>query len=82
MDNASIKLELLERLASIRDENLIRQIVDLLRKSFPQAMEKDEDFTDEEIAELEAQRVDHMSGKTASYSADESIRMMRDGFKG
>ncbi len=82
MDNAAIKLELLERLASIRDENMIRQIVDLLKKSFPQAMEEDEDFTDEEIAELEAQRADHLSGKTKSYTAEESIRMMREGFKG
>jgi hypothetical protein len=82
MDNAAIKLELLERLASIRDENLIRQIVDLLKRSFPQAMEADEDFTEEEIAELEAQRTDHLNGKTASYTADESIRMMREGFKG
>lgn len=82
MDNAAIKLELLERLASIRDENLIKQIVDLLKKSFPQAMVADEDFTDEEIAELEAQRADHLNGKTASYSADGSIRMMREGLKG
>lgn len=81
MDNAAIKLELLERLASIRDENLIRQIVDLLKRSFPQAMEVDEDFTDAETAELEAQRADHLNGKTASYTADESIRMMREGFK-
>jgi hypothetical protein len=77
MENAAIKLELLERLASIQDENMIRQIVDLLKKSFPQAME--EDFTEEEIAELEAQRSDHLSGKTQSYTAEESIRMIREG---
>lgn len=81
MENAALKLELLERLASIRDENMIRQIVDLLKKSFPQAMEEHEDFTDEEIAELEAQRADHLSGKTKSYTAEGSIRMMREGSK-
>jgi hypothetical protein len=82
MDPAAIKLELLERLASIRDENVIRQMVELLKKSFPQAMQGDDDFTEEEITELEAQRADHLSGKSASYSADESIRMMREGFNG
>ncbi len=82
MDNAAVKLELLERLASIRDENVIRQIMDLLKKTFPQAMEEDQDLTDEEIAELEAQRADHHNGRTKSYTADESIRMMREGFKG
>jgi hypothetical protein len=82
MDNAAIKLELLERLASIRDENTIRQIAELLKKSFPQAMEQEKDFTDEEIAELETQRADHMSGRTRSFTAEESIRMMREGFKG
>ena len=82
MDNAAIKLELLERLAGIRDENLIKRIVDLLKEKFPQAMEAHEDFTDEEITELEAQRADHLNGKTASYTADESIRMMREGFNG
>ncbi|HQV51290.1 MAG: hypothetical protein IPI00_15875 [Flavobacteriales bacterium] len=72
----------MERLADIRDENMIKQIVDLLKKTFPQAMEQDEDFTDKEIAELEAQRTDHLSGKTKSYTAEESIRMIREGFKG
>lgn len=82
MDPSAIKLELLERLVSIRDENVIRQMVELLKKSFPQAMNADDDFTEEEIAELEAQRADHLSGKTVSYSPEDSIRMMREGFNG
>lgn len=82
MDNAAIKLELLERLASIKDEDVIRRIMELLKKTFPQAMEEDPDFSDEELTELEAQRADHLSGKSKSYTAEESIRMMREGFKG
>lgn len=81
MENAAIKLELLERLASIRDENMIRQIMDLLKKSFPEAMEEDEDFTDEEVAELDTQRADRISGKVKFISEEESIRMIRTGRK-
>ena len=82
MDSAAIKLELLERLAGIRDEHMIKQIADLLKKTFPQAMQQEEEFTEEEIAELEAQHADHLSGKIKSYTAEESIRMIREGFKG
>ncbi len=39
-------------------------------------------FTEDEITELEIQRADHLTGRSKSYSADESIRMVREGFKG
>lgn len=82
MDSGAIKLELLERLASIRDEAIIQQMAAMLKKAFPQVMEEGPDFTDEEIAELDQQRADHLSGKSKSYTAEESIRTIREGFKG
>lgn len=81
MDTASIKLELLERLVNVRDERLIVQITELLKKSFPQVMEDDEDLTDEELVELERRRQRFISGESKPHSIEESMRLAREGFK-
>ncbi|HMN06421.1 MAG TPA: addiction module protein [Flavobacteriales bacterium] len=81
MDTTSIKLELLERLANLRDERLIVQITELLKKSFPQVMEDDEDLTEEELAELERRRQRYLSGESKPHSLEESMRLAREGFK-
>ena len=44
-------------------------------------MEAGEDFSEEELAELEKQRADHLSGKSRSHTAEESLRMIRNGPK-
>lgn len=81
MDTASIKLELLERLVNVRDERLIVQITELLKKSFPQVMEDDEPLTDEELVELERRRQRFISGESKPHSIEESMRLAREGFK-
>ncbi|HQW05327.1 MAG TPA: hypothetical protein PLV08_14915 [Flavobacteriales bacterium] len=42
----------------------------------------DEDLSDEEVAELDAQRADRISGKVKFIPEEESIRMIRAGRKG
>jgi hypothetical protein len=79
MDIALKKLDLMHRLMLIWDEAALQRVAKAIETEVP---EVEEDFTDEEIRELEQQRVDHLSGKTGSHSAEESIRMIRDGFKG
>jgi hypothetical protein len=82
MDIALKKLDLMQRLMLIWDEAALQRVATVIEKEVPEVVEEDEDFTDEEIAELDQQRADHLSGKTKSYTAEESIRMMREGFKG
>ncbi len=77
MDIALKKLDLMRRLMEIWDEAALQRVAKVIETEVP---EVDADFTDEEVAELEAQRADHLSGKTKSYTVEESIRMMREGF--
>jgi hypothetical protein len=82
MDNATIKLYLLERLASVQDGALIRQIAAVLNKAFPEVMEGDEeDISDEEYAAFQEELSKRDSGEIRFYSEEESIRMIKEGFK-
>lgn len=76
MDNATIKLYLLERLASVQDGALIRQIAAVLNKAFPEVMEGDEEY-----AAFQEELAKRNSGEIRFYSEEESIRMIREGFK-
>ncbi|HMN07008.1 MAG TPA: hypothetical protein PKD45_14930 [Flavobacteriales bacterium] len=75
MDTASLKLSLVERLLLVWDTKALQRIGEAIEKE----MEAGEDFTEEELAELEKQRADHLSGKSRSYTAEESLRMIRNG---
>ena len=81
MDIASIKLTLMERLMLVWDEASLKRISTAIETEIPEEVDED-DFTDEEIAELDRQQAQHLSGETKSYSREEAIRMMREGFKG
>ncbi len=70
MDIAAIKLDLVERLLSIRDKALLirlREVIDT------EVME--EDISDDEVAELEQLRSERLQGKGASYSWEDVQRM-------
>lgn len=75
MDIALKKLALIQRLMSIWDEAALQRVAKVIETETP---EVDEDFTDEEIAELDRRRARHLSGEGKSYTAEESIRMLRD----
>ena len=81
MDIARIKLTLMERFMLVWDEASLKRIGSAIEAEIPEEISED-DYTDEEIAELDRQQALHLSGQTRSYSREEAIRMMREGFKG
>jgi len=82
MDSAAIKLDLLERLASVKDDRVIKQMAAMLRKAFPEVMAgEDDDISDEEYAAFQEELAKRDRGEIRFYSEEESIRMMREGFQ-
>lgn len=78
MNSAAIKLDLLERLASIKDDATIKQMAALLRKAFPEAMANDDDdITDEEYAAFEEMRIKRLSGEVKFLTEEESMAEVR-----
>lgn len=78
MSAIDIQTEIIQLLREERNPSILEAIRMLLRR---EEADTDEDFTAEELAELDAQRADHLSGRSRSYTAEESIRMTREGFK-
>ncbi|MBS1937092.1 MAG: hypothetical protein JSS84_04695 [Bacteroidetes bacterium] len=79
MSTIDLQTEIMQLLREERNTSILEAIRMLLRR---EEADTDEDFTAEELAELDAQRADHLSGKSRSYTEEESIRMIREGFKG
>lgn len=79
MTALDLQTEIMQLLREERNTSILEAIRMLLRRDEGEA---DDEFTAEEVAELDAQRADHLSGKSRSYTAEESIRMIREGFKG
>ena len=77
MSTSDLKLSLMERLLHEND----RSVLDRIRELFERRDAGDEDFTDAELAELEALRTKRLSGETQGLSREESIRMLRDRLK-
>ncbi len=74
MDIALKKLDLIQRLMSIWDEAALQRVAKVLEAEVP---ETDEDFTPEEIAELDRRRARHLRGEGTSYTLEESIKKLR-----
>lgn len=81
MDIASIKLTLMERLMLVWDEAALKRIGTAIETEIPEEVGA-ADYTDEEIAELDRRQARHLSGESRSYTQEEALRMMREGFKG
>lgn len=79
MDSAAIKLDMLERLASVRDETVIKRMAVMLRKAFPEVMTGDEDdgITDEEYAAFEEMRAKRLRGEVKFLTEKESMAEVR-----
>ncbi|MBV6404476.1 MAG: hypothetical protein GFGODING_01228 [Flavobacteriales bacterium] len=81
MDVARIKLTLMERLMLVWDEASLKRIGDAIETEIP-AMAGEDDYADEEVAELDRRQARYLSGESKSYSHEEAIRKMREGFEG
>ncbi|MGB3869394.1 MAG: hypothetical protein WA937_08030 [Flavobacteriales bacterium] len=78
MNSAAIKLDLLERLASIKDDATIKQMAALLRKTFPEVMvDDDDDISDEEYAAFEEMRTKRLSREVKFLTEEESMAEVR-----
>ena len=81
MDIANIKLTLMERLMLVWDEASLRRIGAAIETEITEEKGMD-GYTDEEIAALDRRQARHLSGESKSYTHEEAMRMMREGFKG
>lgn len=78
MTSAAIKLELMERLASVKDEVVIKRIATMLRKAFPEVMAGEgDDITDEEYAAFEEMRAKRLRGEVKFLTEKESMAEIR-----
>lgn len=78
MDIALKKLDLMHRLMLIWDEAALGRVAKAIETEVP---EVDEDFTAEEIAELDRRRARHLRGEGTSYTLEESITKLRNSGK-
>ncbi|HRN37333.1 MAG TPA: hypothetical protein PLV70_12370 [Flavobacteriales bacterium] len=77
MDIALKKLDLVQRLLTIWDEAAIKRVAKVIEKEAA----AEEDFTDEEIAELDKRRARYLSGESQPHTVEESMRLAREGDK-
>lgn len=63
------------------DEAALQRIGKAIETEIPEAIEEEEGYTDEEIAELDRRQARHLSGESRSYTREEALRMMREGSK-
>jgi hypothetical protein len=77
MTALQLQAEIQQLLRKEKNITVLEAIRMLLRREEPQ----EDDLTDEEVAELDAQRADRVSGKVKFINEEESIRMIRTGRK-
>ncbi|MBS1936669.1 MAG: hypothetical protein JSS84_02505 [Bacteroidetes bacterium] len=71
----------MERLMLVWDEASLRRIGAAIETEIAEESGMD-GYTDEEVAELDRRQARHLSGESKSYTHEEAMRMMREGFKG
>ncbi len=74
-------IELRSEIMQLLREESNTAVLEAIRMLLRREEAEKEEITDEELAELEAQRADRISGKTKFVSEEESIRMIREGGK-
>jgi hypothetical protein len=77
MTAIELRSEIMQLLRGESNTAVLEAIRMLLRRE-----EAEEEITDEELAELDEQRADRISGKTRFVGEEDSIRMIREGGKG
>jgi hypothetical protein len=78
MDIALKKLDLVQRLLLIWDEAALQRVAKVIEKEAPE-VDQEDDFTAEEIAELDKRRAEYLRGEGTSYTAEESLKRLRAG---
>jgi hypothetical protein len=78
MDIALKKLDLVQRLLLIWDEAALQRVAKVIEKEAPE-VDQEDDFTAEEIAELDKRRAEYLRGEGTSYTAEESLQRLRSG---
>lgn len=75
MSTSDLKLNLMERLALVQDAGFLQR----LKQIFDMELGVDEDFTEEDLAELDRRRAEYLRGDGTSYTAEESLQRLRSG---
>jgi hypothetical protein len=78
MDIALKKLDLVQRLLLIWDEAALQRVAKVIEKEAPE-VDQEDDFTAEDIAELDKRRAEYLRGEGTSYTAEESLQRLRSG---
>ncbi|MEZ4759465.1 MAG: hypothetical protein R2810_06725 [Flavobacteriales bacterium] len=77
MDTSELKLDLLERLALVQDAGFLQR----LKKLFDRELGPGNDFTEEELLELQAIDRRRREGLDTYLSVEDAMRMIREGRK-
>lgn len=80
MNIEATKIQLTQHLLAIMDEKVLERVVNFFKKEVP--IEEEDDITDEEYAAFEEEIAKRDSGEIKFHTEEESIRMIREGYKG
>ena len=78
MTTLELRAEIKQLLNREKNTSVLEAIRMLVRR---EDAETDDDFTDEELAELEQRRARYVSGESKPHTVEESMRLAREGFK-
>lgn len=77
MSAIELQTEIMQMIKDERDMSILEAIRTLLYRV--RQGEVNDDFTAEDITELEKRRAEYLSGEGTSYTAEESLRRLRSG---
>lgn len=78
MSTVDLQTEIIRLLRNERNTTVLEAIRMLLKR---EEADDGDVLTTEELARLDEQRAEHLNGTSKSYTAEESLRMIREGFK-
>lgn len=77
MSAIDLQTEIVRMIKDENDTSILEAIRTLLYRVRQGQVE--DDFTDEEVAELDRRRAEYLRGEGTSYTAEESLRRLRSG---
>lgn len=77
MSAIDLQTEIVRMIKDENDTSILEAIRTLLYRVRQGQVE--DDFTDEEVAELDRRRAEYLSGEGTSYTAEESLQRLRSG---
>lgn len=76
MTAMELRAQILQLVEEEQDTSVLEAIRTLLFKL--KREQADDDFTEEELAELERRRARYLSGESKGFTVEESMRLLRD----